>query len=569
MRERLGVAGLLSRTELQEGPRLDGEEGQRDHLGRGEERAQRHVLHRGSGEVQVVHRADHPARRVQDDVEEDDAQRDPLPHHAEQHEDVGDHHRGEQLEEVLDPQVHHPEPPEVGDGEVGVAAGQQPDGVERRDRQTGEEEHPRHAGLRCGLQACAQAAEDDRDPHEQPDDQQDLPDPGEVQVLPLLGEQGALGDDPEDRQCLADQRPHHHDGDRTEQAVGQPVLPLRFAPGDERRQEDPRGQERRRRPQQRQLHMPGPGQVVGQQAGQIQAEERAQVGAVVLGQRAEQGLHQEQQGDDREEPHRGALRGGQPHLAGLLVGDGGRVGGVPADLLAPAPVDGEQDPGAAQQRDQRQRRPDNEIGGGPVVHPRFGRPVVGVGVVESRPFGGRRPRTPGEERRQVVDVGGLGDQIGGQPDAAGVRAEMRRVVLAQAMEGGGLRLGEHQGVGGLVEAVGPELADHPVVHLRDAGLLELRGDVLGGPPQVVGGVVGSEVGAVAVHRSVLHQPAGLEQFLAAGDVLAGEQHRAGLVDHLLGHRHRGRVGAVGQDPHDEEPEDHHQGHTLHPGLADR
>ena len=61
-------------------------------------------------------------------------QRDPLAHDAEQHEDVGDHHRGEELEEVLDPQVDDPEAPEVGDGEVVAGAGEQPDGVERRDR---------------------------------------------------------------------------------------------------------------------------------------------------------------------------------------------------------------------------------------------------------------------------------------------------------------------------------------------------------------------------------------------------------------------------------------------------
>ena len=52
-------------------------------------------------------------------------ERDLLAHHAEQHEHVGDHHRGEQLEEVLDPQVHDPEAPELGDREVVAGAGEQ------------------------------------------------------------------------------------------------------------------------------------------------------------------------------------------------------------------------------------------------------------------------------------------------------------------------------------------------------------------------------------------------------------------------------------------------------------
>ncbi len=221
MRERFGVTGLLARTQLQERPRLDGQEGQRDHLGRREERAQRHVLHRGAGEVQMVHGADDAAGGIQDDVKEDDAQRDPLAHHTQQHEHVGHHHGGEQLEEVLDPQVHHPEPPEVGDSEMGAAAGQQSDRVERRDRQPGEEEQPGHIHLRLASEPGAHAAPDDRDPHEQPDDQQDLPQPRQVEILPLLGEQTALGNDAVDGQRLTDQRAEHHHRDRAQQHVRQ------------------------------------------------------------------------------------------------------------------------------------------------------------------------------------------------------------------------------------------------------------------------------------------------------------------------------------------------------------
>ena len=126
------------------------------HLGGREERAERHVLGRLAGEVQVVHRPDDAADRVQDDVEEHDGQRDPLAHHAEQHEHVGDHHRGEQLEEVLDPQVHDPEAPELGGREVVAGARDQPDGVEGRDRARGQEEQPRHvARVLGGAAACA------------------------------------------------------------------------------------------------------------------------------------------------------------------------------------------------------------------------------------------------------------------------------------------------------------------------------------------------------------------------------------------------------------------------------
>ena len=156
VRERRPRARLLRGAELQEAPRLDGQEGERDHLGGREERAERHVLGRLAREVEVVHRADHPADRVEDDVEEDHGQRDPLAHHPEQHEHVGDHHGREQLEEVLHPQVDDPEAPELVDREVLAGAGDQPDRVEGRDRAA----RPGRTATACcrrarGAAACA------------------------------------------------------------------------------------------------------------------------------------------------------------------------------------------------------------------------------------------------------------------------------------------------------------------------------------------------------------------------------------------------------------------------------
>jgi hypothetical protein len=75
----------------------------------------------------VVHRPDHAADRVEDDVEVDDEERDSLGDHAEQDEDVRDHHGREELEEVFHPQVHDPEAPEVGRRERVVRAREQAD----------------------------------------------------------------------------------------------------------------------------------------------------------------------------------------------------------------------------------------------------------------------------------------------------------------------------------------------------------------------------------------------------------------------------------------------------------
>ena len=255
------------------------------------------MLHGCAGEVQVVHGADDATCGVQDDVQQDDLDGDLAAHHAEHHEQVGHHHGGEQLQEVLHPQVHHPEAPELRDGQVGLVGGQQAHRVEGGDGQGRVGEQPGHVELRLGAQPRADRPEDDDEPQEQADHQQHLEHARQVEVLPLLGEErgvlrpfGAV-----DADRGAAEHAHDHQGDRAEQAVGQQVLPLGFSSGDDRRQEDRGRQERRGRPQQRQLHVPGAGQVEGEDLGEVEAEEALQLDAVVLDGGADGGLDQEQQ----------------------------------------------------------------------------------------------------------------------------------------------------------------------------------------------------------------------------------------------------------------------------------
>ena len=173
-------------AELRERPRLDGQERERDHLGGREEGAEGHVLGGLAGEVEVVHRADHAAERVEDDVEEDHRQRDPLAHDPEQHEHVGDHRGREQLEEVLDPEVDDPEAPELGRREVVARARDQPDRVEGQDRAGGEEEEPGHVAGVFARKTPAQDPPEHHDPDDRADREQHLPEPGEVEVLEAL-----------------------------------------------------------------------------------------------------------------------------------------------------------------------------------------------------------------------------------------------------------------------------------------------------------------------------------------------------------------------------------------------
>ena len=83
-------------------------------------------------------------RRIQQNVQIYHGQGHLLAYDTEQDEDVGDHDGREELEEVLNPQMDDPEAPEVRRREVRVGPGEQPDGVERRNRKGCEEEQPRH-----------------------------------------------------------------------------------------------------------------------------------------------------------------------------------------------------------------------------------------------------------------------------------------------------------------------------------------------------------------------------------------------------------------------------------------
>ena len=98
--------------------------------------------------------------------------------------------------------------------------------------------------------------------------------------------------------------------------------------------------------------MPGAGQGEGQEPAQVEAEEGQHVGPIVLGQCAQERLDEEQGGNGEHVPGHHPLRLGQPDLLGLPEGQGRGLLRVPADLLAPAAVDGEHDPGSTNEDDQ-------------------------------------------------------------------------------------------------------------------------------------------------------------------------------------------------------------------------
>jgi hypothetical protein len=363
-----------------------------------------------------------------------------------------------------------------------------------------------------------------------------------------------------------DQRSEDDHSERAEQEKGELALSSRLAPGDHRRQEDAGRDERGGNPEDRQLHVPGAHQVEGEDLGKVDAEEARQLRPIVLRGGPDERLDHEQGRHHEEEPGAGALGRGERHVAGGPERQRGLFATVPAEDV-PAPEGREQEADSAQKGDQGQDRPHDHVGGGLVVDARLRRPVVRVGVVVTRSLGRARPGGPAEERGQRLEVPTVGDGVGTQPVLGGRLREEARVVPDQAAVRLGLWTGELEYAAALVVAVCAEVLDRAPSRRVGALSAVASRDVVGRPAQVVGRVVRPEVGAVPENRAVLHQAVVQEHLLPALHVALGVEHPAGGIDDALGDRRLGLVGAVGEQPEYEEPEQHHQDHGLHPTLG--
>ena len=151
--------------------------------------------------------------------------------------------------------------------------------------------------------------------------------------------------------------------------------------------------------------------------------------------------------------------------------------------------------------------------------------------------------------------------------AVGIGPEHLGVVTDGVVVGLDLLIGPHQGPRGGIVAVGPQHLLGGGGRVVDALGGELLLDARGLHAEVLGGEVGAEVAAVPQDGAVLHEASGLEELLPLGDVLRREEGLAALGDNPFRLRHGVGVGAVGQQAHDGESEEHDQGDALDPPLA--
>ena len=227
-------------------------------------------------------------------------------------EQEGDHDGGEDLEEALDPEVDHPPPPVLGDRQVGVPVPHQAGDVEQRDRRRGEQEQPQQVPVRVRLpEGRPHRPGHHRQPEEQADRQEELPEPAEVDVLVTLVAEPEVGHVAQpllDREPLAGHRADDDDQQADEQEVDAQPLELRLVARDGRRHEQPGGQPGAGDPEDGDLRVPGPGHAVGQPLGQRDAVEARSLDPVMRRHRPEADLGDDQRHHDPEilqrRPHR-------------------------------------------------------------------------------------------------------------------------------------------------------------------------------------------------------------------------------------------------------------------------
>jgi hypothetical protein len=348
---------------------------------------------------------------------------------------------------------------------------------------------------------------------------------------------------------------------------GEQVLPARLAARDHRRQEDARGDIRRRDEEDRELHVPRAHEVEREPRGEVDAEEARQVGPVVLRGGAYERLHEEERRHHEEEPGRGALRGREGDVARRPEGKRRLLAAVPAQE-APAAEGGEEEPDPAEQRNQREDAPDDHVRRRPVIDERLRRPVVRVRVVVSRPFRRGGPGRPREVGGQLLDLVRVRDRLTPEPVRVAVRSEEPRVVLLQPAESCRLCTGQLERPRLLRVPVRPEVVGRPRPrNVRALAAVPVTHEERS-PVEIVGCEIRAEVGAVPEDRPVLHEAVAEKELLTGADVGAREDFATGGVDDANGNRRLGLVRPVRHQPEHEEAEEQDEGNGLHPPAGD-
>src|SRR5579859_1103127 len=94
-----------------------------------------------------------------------------------------------------------------------------------------------------------------------------------------------------------------------------------------------------------------------------------------------------------------------------------------------------------------------------VVNQRFRRPIVGVGIPESRSQRRSRPCGPTEESRQLVNLFGVADGLGAKTKLGARLAEDFAIIVRQIIERPGLSSAIRERLSNAVISVGFKILD--------------------------------------------------------------------------------------------------------------
>ena len=227
-----------------------------------------------------------------------------------------------------------------------------------------------------------QRAADQRQPDAQADEQEDLPEAAEVDVFPALVAEPEVLRQAEllhHRQPLAGERADDDDEEADEQDVDAEALVLRLVSGDRRADVQAHAQPRGRDPQHRELRVPGAGQGVGQDVGELEAVGLLAFDLVVRGDRAEQDLREEQRDHQPEVLRGGAHRRRDADHGQRIAGGQRRRRLVLVTRVVPA-----EQRDAGDQEQHAEHRPHEQVRRRRVADQRLVRPVVRVGDVARR-----------------------------------------------------------------------------------------------------------------------------------------------------------------------------------------
>ena len=466
--------------------------------------------------------------------------------------------------------MDQPPAPVLDLGNMRVLVPHQRGAVEQSDRNRGQEQQGHHCP-RCRrrpTQDRPQGAAHQRQPQQQSDEQEPLPEPTHVGIFPTLVAEPEIILEPQllhDRQVLSGEGSNHDQQQADEQEIHAESLEPGLVARERRPDVKARCQPCRRNPQDGELGMPGACERVGQDAGKLEPVGRLALDLVVRGDGAEQDLAQEQGKHYPEIFCRRTHRGRRFQFRERI---GGRQG---FDFVVASVVDGVV---PAEQRDARDQEHDAEHGPAPkrrrrlVAHQRFVRPVVGVGNLLagqhafgadgsddiSCAFGGCCPGGPPEEGSECpAMLGGIHRVLlhrvrFAQRGSSRIIAEQALVMRRHVRECRGAVAGQRDRARRFVVSVG---AHHLLEATAQCRLLfgrQLRvrsGAAVSSSPEVkyldgfamqpVRAPVRRDIAAVAPDRTQLHAAHRLPYLSPGFDVRPGVDHRAIFNEYLFRH----------------------------------